>query len=138
MTPTFVLDASMALSWCFEEEAGEISKELFDRMERETALIPAWWFLEITNVLAIAQRKGRLDSFQVSSFIETVDLLSLEVDNEAPNRAFKHLLPLCEHHGLSSYDAAYLDLAIRRQLPLATLDAPLAKAARKSGVPIIG
>jgi predicted nucleic acid-binding protein len=137
VTPSFVLDASMALAWCFREEATDASEKLLRRMDAESAIVPAWWFIEIVNVLAIAERKGRLKSSEARSFIEILGLFTLEVDNEAPGLAFTHLYPLCRQYSLTSYDAVYLELSLRRQLPLATLDAHLAKTAKKLGVPII-
>jgi predicted nucleic acid-binding protein len=101
-------------------------------------LVPAWWFIEIANVLALAERKGRISVTQASDFIALIVALDIEIDVEAPRRAFTDLLPLCRTHGLASYDAIYLDLALRRKLPLATLDEPLRKVAKKLGVKLLG
>ena len=128
----------MALAWCFPEEATSISKKLLEQMDVGSAVVPGWWFVEIVNVLSIAERKRRIEPSQVKAFIETIDLLTLDVDNDASNRAFTHLLPLCRQYSLTSYDAIYLDLSARRQLPLATLDVPLAKAAKKLGISVLG
>lgn len=138
MNPSFVVDCSIALAWCFLEEATPATQKVFERMGDESALVPAWWFVELTNVLALAERKGRIASEKTAEFIATIESFSLDVDDQAPGRAFTHLLPLCRAHQLTSYDAIYLDLAMRRHVPLATLDEPLRKAAKKLGVEMLG
>lgn len=138
MKPSFVLDCSLAAAWCFLDEATDATTKLLQRMESEAALVPAWWYLELTNVLAMAERKGRIDREQVAEFIALIESFQLEEESEAPRRAFHHLLPLCRSAQLTSYDAVYLDLAIRRRLPLASLDEPLRKAAKKRRVKLLG
>jgi predicted nucleic acid-binding protein len=138
MTASFVVDSSVALAWCFADEATPATRRLYERMKDESAAVPGLWFIEITNVLAISERKGRITSVKVNEFISLIDRFKLEIDTEAPERAFTHILPLCRAHQLTSYDAVYLDLAVRRQLPLATLDEPLRKAAKKLGVKLLG
>jgi predicted nucleic acid-binding protein len=136
--PSFVVDCSVAMAWCFLDEATPATKRVLDLTVSESALVPAWWYLEVTNVLVVAERKGRIDATKVAEFISLVQSFDIEVDTQGPERAFDHLLPLCRTHGLTSYDAVYLDLAARRQLPLATLDEPLRKAAKKLGVKLLG
>jgi predicted nucleic acid-binding protein len=138
MTPNYVVDASVAMSWCFLDEATSATQKLFDDLNRVSVLVPAWWYVEITNVLYLAERNGRIPIDRVAEFIAFAGTLDVEVDNEAPQRAFSHLLPLCRVHRLTSYDAIYLDLALRRKLPLATLDGPLRKVAKKLGVKLLG
>jgi predicted nucleic acid-binding protein len=135
---SFVIDSSMAMAWCFQDEATPTTKRLLDRMGTEAAAVPAWWYLEITNVLVLAERKKRITAAKVAQFIAMVESFDLEVDDQAPGRAFAHLLPLCRIHELTSYDAAYLDLALRRQLPLASLDDDLRNAAKALGVKVLG
>lgn len=138
MNATFVVDCSIAMAWLFHDEATPKTVPLLNRLATETALVPAWWFVEITNVLAVAERKGRITPTQTGAFIADLSKLGIERDDEAPDRAFTHLLALCRTHRLTSYDAIYLDLAIRRHLPLATLDDELRKAGRKLGVGLLG
>jgi len=133
----FVLDCSVAMAWLFHDEATPKTTALLNRLATETALVPAWWSIEITNVLAMAERKGRITQAQSDAFIADLSKIGIERDNEAPERAFTHLLPLCRRHRLTSYDAIYLDLAIRRSLPLATLDDDLRREARKLGVNLL-
>jgi len=138
MNPAFVVDCSMAMAWLFHDEATPKTADLLNRLATETALVPAWWFIEITNVLAMAERKGRITPGQSDAFIADLGKLGIERDDEAPDRAFTYLLALCRTHQLTSYDAIYLDLALRRSLPLATLDDNLRKTARKLGVRLLG
>src|SRR5574340_1024999 len=134
MSAAFVVDCSVAMTWLFSDEATPKTAALLKRLASETALVPAWWFVEITNVLALAERKRRIAPVHSDAFIADLSTLGIERDDDAPDRAFSNLLPLCRTHQLTSYDAIYLDLAIRRNLPLATLDDDLRRAARKLGV----
>lgn len=138
MNAAFVVDCSIAMTWLFDDEATPKTAELLNRLASETALVPAWWHVEVTNVLALAERKGRITAAQCTAFIADLQKLDFEQDDEAPGRAFSHLLPLCRAHQLTSYNAIYLDLAARRHLPLATLDADLRKAAKKMGIKLLG
>jgi predicted nucleic acid-binding protein len=138
MTPSCVVDASVAMSWCFLDEATPAARKLLAGISDSAILVPAWWYIEITNVLVLAERKGRITADQVAEFTALIEALDVEVDNESPQRAFSHLLPLCRTQRLTSYDAIYLDLALRRKLPLASFDEPLRKAAKKLGVKLLG
>jgi predicted nucleic acid-binding protein len=138
VSATFVLDCSVAISWAFPEECTPACVAVLERLETERAMVPALWFLEITNVLALSERKKRLGSAKSQEFITMLRRFQITVDEEAERRAFEHLLPLCRTHRLTSYDAAYLDLALRRSLPIATFDTDLKKAARATGVQLLG
>jgi predicted nucleic acid-binding protein len=138
MSAAFVLDCSIAMAWLFHDKAMPKTTVLLNRLATETALVPAWWFIEITNVLAIAERRGRITPTQSDAFIADLNRLGIERDDGAPDRAFTHLLALCRAHRLTSYDAIYMDLAIRRTLPLATLDNDLRRTAKRLGVKILG
>jgi len=138
MSAAFVVDCSIAMAWLFHDEATSKTAALLNRLATETALVPTWWFIEITNVLTMAERKGRITPTQSDAFIGDLSKLGIERDDEAVDRAFTHLLALCRTHRLTSYDAIYLDLAIRRSLPLATLDDDLRKTAKKLGVGLLG
>lgn len=137
MSAAFVLDCSIAMAWLFHDEATPKTAALLNRLVTETALVPSWWFIEITNVLALAERKGRITPAQSDAFVANLGKLGIERDDEAPDRAFAHLLVLCRTHGLTSYDAIYLDLAVRRSLPLATLDQDLRRTGEKLGLRIL-
>ncbi len=137
MTPSLVLDASVAMAWCFQNEATPATAELLDRMASEAAAVPAWWYLEVANVLALAERRQRITAAEVAGFIALLGTFDLVIDDQAPQRVFTALLPLCRSHGLTSYDVAYLDLALRERLPLATLDQQLANAAATLGIEVL-
>jgi predicted nucleic acid-binding protein len=138
MTSSYVVDASVAMAWCFLDEATTATRTLYHELSKVTLAVPAWWYIELTNVLYLAEKRGRIPIERVAEFVLFVNGLQLEIDDLAPVRAFNHLLPLCRLHNLTSYDAMYLDLAQRRKLPLATLDEPLRKAAKKLGVKLLG
>ncbi|MDZ4659193.1 MAG: type II toxin-antitoxin system VapC family toxin [Bythopirellula sp.] len=138
MNPVLILDCSVTMTWLFEQELTSQTANILDRLDREAALVPTLWFLEVTNVVALAERKGRITIAESSKFLNDLALLKIEDDAEAPERSFDELLPLCRTHQLTSYDAVYLELAVRRKLPLATLDEPLRKAAKKLGVKLLG
>jgi len=137
MSAAFVVDCSIAMAWLFQDEATPKTAGLLKRLATETALVPAWWFIEITNVLALAERKGRITPAQSDAFIADLGKLGIERDDEPPDRAFTHILALCRTHRLTSYDAIYLDLAVRRSLPLATFDQDLRKTAKGLGVGLL-
>jgi len=136
--PAFVIDSSVALAWCFVDEATPATRDLLSRMDTETAIVPGWWFLELTNALVMAERKRRISPADLAEYMALVESLRLEIDGAGAERAFTHVLHLCRTYQLTSYDAVYLDLAIRRNLPLATLDQPLRRAAKKVGVKLLG
>jgi predicted nucleic acid-binding protein len=138
VSAAFVVDCSIAMALLFHDEATPKTAALLNRLATETALVPAWWFIEITNAVAMAEGKGRITATQSEAFIADLGKLGIERDDEAPDRAFTHLLTLCRTHRLTSYDAVYLDLAVRRNLPLASLDDDLRKTANKVGVRLLG
>ena len=134
----FVLDALVALAWCFHDEATPAGTALLDRLGLdETAEVPAIWALEVANILVMAEKRKRLDAAAVAEFVALLETLDIRADDAPPSRAFGEILALARREGLSSYDAAYLDLAMRRGLPLATRDKALAQAARRAGVAVI-
>lgn len=138
MMGSFVLDASVAMAWCFQEEATPATMRLLDRMGEEVAVVPGLWFLELTNVLMIAERKKRATPAQIDQFICLIEGCNIEIDEQSPRRAFNEVLQLSRKYGLSSYGASYLDLALRRKLPLASLDCRLAHAAKAAGLKVLG
>ena len=138
MTPTLILDCSIVMAWCFDDESTPGTNQIQDRMANEAAVVPGLWYLEITNVLAMAEKRKRITPQGSQQFLQLLSILDIQVDDDAPRRAFNHLLPLCRTHGLTSYDAAYLDLSIRRQIPLASLYDALRKAATTLGLPVLG
>jgi predicted nucleic acid-binding protein len=138
MSAAFIIDCSMTMAWCFADEATPKTSQVLERLETESVLVPSLWFFEVGNVLAMAEKRKRIRAAKSDQFLSLLAALKIEVDDQAPGRAFAHLLPLCRSHGLTSYDAVYLDLATRCQLPLASLDDQLRRAAKAVGVKLLG
>ena len=130
----FVLDASVTMAWCFEDEVTPYSEEILDSLEGDSAVVPILWRLEVANVLLVGERRQRLTQAQSARFTELLTALPIETAQEQD--AFTSLLALGREHKLSAYDASYLGLASRLGLPLATLDDKLRGAARQIGVPL--
>src|SRR5205823_866502 len=119
------------------DEETPTSRKVQNRLENEAALVPAHWYLEVANVLAMAEKRKRITPTKSDEFLALLAALDIEVDSEWTARTFGHVLPLARTHGLTSYDAAYLDLALRRRLPLASLDDELCAAAKRLGIQIL-
>jgi predicted nucleic acid-binding protein len=133
VTPA-VLDASVALSWCFKDEASEQTDAMLDHVRVFGALVPGLWFLEVGNVLLQAERRGRIAPADVFVRLELISTLPIAVDQMSVAAAWDEVLALARAHRLTTYDASYLELAMRRGLKLFTRDAALAAAARAAGV----
>jgi predicted nucleic acid-binding protein len=133
----FVLDASLTLAWAFDEEETEYTRAVLALMLEHVAVAPSVWPLEVTNAAVMAARRRRIDDSEVRALIELIRGLDVEVDGQAHRVAFDDVATLAQQHTLTSYDAAYLELALRTDAPLATVDAGLARAARAAGVELL-
>ena len=139
MTPErFVDDNSVVMAWCFEHETSAYTDTVLECLEHGEAVVPAIWPLEVGNVLLVAERTGRLGKAEVVRFLELISSLPLAVEQESPERMLTIILALARDLRLSTYDASYLDLAMRLGLPLATQDKSLIKAAKKCDVMLFG
>ena len=138
MSAAFVIDCSITMAWCFDDEATPKASKILDRLANEKALVPELWFLEVANVLAMAEKRRRITAAKSDEFVSLLEKLDIEIDQGRPGGAFSTLLPLCRANGLTSYDAVYLDLAVRRSLPLASLDDELRRGAKALGVKLLG
>jgi predicted nucleic acid-binding protein len=125
----FVVDASIALAWCFDDERTPETERLFDLVNEVGGVVPGHWRLEVANSLRTAIRRGRIDAAYQIAAIHHLSTLRLETDTETDRQAWSEILSLSTRLGLTPYDAAYLELSLRRDLPLATLDRRLALAA---------
>lgn len=134
---TVALDASMMLSWYFEDER-ELTGHLLQRIGEEGAIVPAHWLAEVTNGLLIGERRNRASPARVPLLMELLEIVAPEVDHEGAVATVERILPLARAHRLTVYDAIYLELAERHGLPLATLDNDLVIAARSVGVEVLG
>ncbi len=135
---SFVLDNSVALAWCFHDEQTPPIMDLLDRITETGATAPTLWPLEALNGLYVAERRRRITHAQRTQMAGFLRDLPVRLDGEAADRAWTALAALAERFRLSLYDAAYLELAQRRNLPLATRDAALGRAAHAVSVEILG
>ncbi len=127
----FVLDCSIAAAWLFDDEATTQTDDLLKQLRNGSAFVPNLWHLELGNVLVQAERRKRITSAQISTRLELISRLPIETDTETDSRAFREILALARTETLTTYDAAYLELAIRRGLPLATQDKTLIHVANR-------
>ncbi len=134
---TFVLDGSTALAWCFEDEGTDEVTAVMRRAAAEGALVPSIWRLEVANGLMVGMRRGRMSEATRGVMLNAFAAMDIAVDPETTDRAWSSILGIAERHRLTLYDASYLELAFRRAVPLATLDAAMARAASALGVPLI-
>jgi predicted nucleic acid-binding protein len=130
----FVLDCSICLAWYFKDEADPYADAVAARFPDAHAFVPILWPLEVANALLMGERRKRSTEAQAAKWLGFLSSLPIVVDDETNARAWSDLLGMARTHDLSAYDAAYLELAVRRGLPLATLDGKLKKAAAAVGV----
>ena len=133
----FVLDSSITFSWFFEDERTTATVKLLDRLETEEAAVPTLWYFEVANVLAIRERQRRTSAARVAEFVAQLGNLAIIPDQEEPSRAFGRVLDLARAERLTGYDAAYLELAMRLGVPLATKDEELGRAAERLGAEVL-
>jgi predicted nucleic acid-binding protein len=132
-----VLDASVALAWCFEDEHSPVADDVADRLQTERAIVPAIWPFEVGNALLAAVRRGRLEAADRPDLMNLLSALPIEIEPISLAQAIGPVADIAGAGRLSTYDAAYVELAHRLALPLATLDARLAAAAREVGVRLV-
>ncbi len=132
----FVIDNSIVMSWCFKDEINSYADFILDSMESHSAIVPSIWPLEVGNVLLVAERKKRLTEADSSRFLDLLSDLPILVEQESPGQMVKEIFALARSLDLSSYDASYLDLAMKKGLSIASLDKNLIRASKKVKVPI--
>jgi predicted nucleic acid-binding protein len=136
-TTIFVMDASVTLAWAFEDETTPYTEEALDRLTQGRAIVPTIWPLEVGNALVVAERRGRLKEADTVRFLSLLRQLPIVVEAEATERVFSEVVRLAREHHLSTYDASYLDLAMRLGVPLATQDENLRRVAARCGVKMV-
>lgn len=134
---TFVLDNSVALAWCFEDEQTPSVVALLEKTVQSGCFAPALWPLEAINALLVAERRRRITPETRAAYIRYLAELPVMIDVSEDGQAFGAIDTLARRHGLTAYDASYLALALRLSLPRATRDEALRNAARAAGVPLI-
>ena len=134
---SFVLDNSVALAWCFEDEQTPAIMALLDRVVATGAMAPLLWPLEALNGLLVAERRRRLEPAKRAELAGLLHALPIKLDDETADKSWEDTLRLAERFTLSVYDATYLELAQRRRLPLASMDRALRSAAAALGVEVL-
>jgi predicted nucleic acid-binding protein len=129
-----VIDASVALAWCFPDEASDYADRVLVALENQTAIVPSIWSVEVTNALLVGERRKRIQQPEERRFVELLKGLDIFEDGRPFAETMSNILPLSREYVLSAYDAAYLDVAVRHGVPLATLDGDLQKAGRAAGI----
>jgi predicted nucleic acid-binding protein len=137
MSGDFVVDNSIVMAWCFEDEATKYTDAVQEMLINHRAFVPAIWPLEVANVLLAAERKKRISKADSGRFIALLSQMPIEVWQSEPDRVFHDTLNLARQHKLSSYDASYLTLAIRMGLPIASLDKAIIRAAKSIKIGIL-
>ena len=135
---SLVLDSSATLAWIYSDEANDAIRHVFDMVAEEGAVVPSLWRLEVANSLTVAVRRGRIDIDLRRAALADLALLDISIDPHTDACAWAAALQAADEFRLTVYDAAYLELAQRRRLPLATLDHSLLAAGRALGVPLLG
>ena len=130
-----VLNSSIVGCWCFPDESSPVADAAFARLGAEGAIVPVLWWFEVRNVLVVNERRGRIDPSGSAAFLADLEKLPIDFDRQSEGQC---LLALARAHRLTVYDAAYLELALRLEAPLATLDKRLAAAAGAEGVALVG
>jgi predicted nucleic acid-binding protein len=135
---SLVLDTSITLAWVYSDETTEPVRQVFNLLSQNGAWVPGLWRLEVANVLEMGVRRKRHDAKFHDSTLADLAQLPIQVDTETDKQAWSASLRLAERHHLTLYEAAYLELALRRNLPLATLDEEIHRAARNEKVRLLG
>lgn len=133
-----VLDSSATLTWIYADETTEATRQVFEEVAEDGAIVPALWRLEIANSLTVAVRRGRIDAEFRRAALADLALLDITTDASTDAHAWSATLALADRFRLTLYDAAYLELAQRRALPFATLDADLRAAGTALGIRLLG
>jgi len=137
-TKRFVLDASVTLAWCFADESTTLTEAILDLLSNGAeAITPPMWPFEVANALLVGERRKRVSVAQVTSVLQRIVTLPISVDPVRVDHAFGQVLSVARQEQLTEYDAAYLELALRESLPLATLDDRLCRAAKNAGVALV-
>jgi predicted nucleic acid-binding protein len=134
---SIVLDASMVLAWLFTEERTRAAQDIMHNIAADGAIVPSLWHLEVANALHIATRRKRCDEDYADRSLERLARLPIAIDYKTSDHAWGATKALAREHGLTLYDAAYLELALRQQRPLASCDAALIRAARATGLDVL-
>lgn len=137
MSDSFVIDNSVVMTWCFQDEANPYADAVLDKLADAVAIVPSLWPLEVVNVLLVAERRQRLNQAGSVRFLTLLAQLPIVVEQSPPEDRMGELLALGRTTKLSSYDTSYLALAMQQGVPIATLDQKLIAAAHQMTVPLL-
>jgi predicted nucleic acid-binding protein len=132
-----ILDASVTIAALIEDERSEEARNILRDVVSDGAIVPALWLLEVGNVLLMAERRHSLTAAERHDHLGDLSHLPITIDHETAAHAWQDTMALAERRGLTLYDATYLELSLRRRLPLATFDAALRRAAREESVTLL-
>jgi predicted nucleic acid-binding protein len=135
---SLIIDASITMAWCFEDEATPATEEVLDQVIESNALVPSVWRFEVGNALQMAIRRKRITEIFRDDALAKLQAMPITVDPETDAYVWTTALRLSERFGLTLYDAAYVELAQRRNLPLASLDQEMRAAASALNVELLG
>lgn len=133
---TLVIDSSVTMAWCFEDENSALADAVLDSLSDTEAWVPSLWPIEVANVLLVAERRERITPAGSARFVQLLAGLPILIDDSAHERALGPVLSTGRELGVSAYDATYLELAMRLGAELATADERMREACRRSGVPL--
>jgi predicted nucleic acid-binding protein len=137
MAESFVVDNSVVMAWCFQDESDTYSDNILNRLNDAEALVPSIWMFEVVNVLLVAERNNRITPSDSLRFLSLLMQLPFRIETVHMTDLMRGILDIGRHYRLSAYDAAYLELAMLKGVPLATRDKQLAAAASASGVVVL-
>lgn len=129
-----VIDNSVFMSWAFTDEKNKKSRDLLKRVEKITVYVPSLWVYELTNVLFVAEKKGRIKKVDTISFLNFIKFLPINIENSSYDIVTKDALAISREHNITIYDASYIELAIRKNLPIASFDKELVNISKKIGI----
>jgi predicted nucleic acid-binding protein len=132
----FVLDCSVTVAWFFKDETSDYAKSVRSALSESSAVVPEHWPLEVANAVVMGERRKRSTPAEGAAWISLLQQLPIDIDRETGEKVWDSSSSIARIHGLSVYDAAYLELAMRRRLPLATLDKSLQAVCTAVGVPL--
>jgi predicted nucleic acid-binding protein len=135
--PVCVLDASVTIAALIEEDRSEEARRIFQGIANDSAAVPSLWLLEVGNILLLAERRKSLGAAARRDHLADLSRLPIIIDHATASHAWHDTMALAERHGLTLYDAVYLELSLRHQLPLATFDVALRRAANAAKVPLL-
>jgi predicted nucleic acid-binding protein len=134
----FVVDASVVLTWCFPDENSALTQKVAQMFKQgDSAIAPSFWPHEVLNALLVGERRKRISTVLLRTFLADLEALPIVLQELRADAVFDRIQSFSRAHGLTTYDAAYLDLAQSKGLPLATLDVDLIRACSKAGVELI-